>query len=165
MNDVLIEKVVVSMGVGPEPERMKRAVQIIESITGRKAIKTFSEKRIPLWGVRPGVPLGLKITLRKQPAMDFLKRCLYAKENKIAKKSFDNNGNFAFGVKEQIDLQGVKYDPKLGIMGFDVLVSLQKKGYRIKRRKIQQSVVGKAQRVTKEEAQEFVKSIGVELNE
>jgi large subunit ribosomal protein L5 len=165
MNEVLIEKLVVSMGVGPDPERMKKAQQIIESVTSRKSIKTYSEKRIPVWGVRPGVPLGLKITLRKEAAKEFLKRALVAKSNRLPLKCFDNNGNFAFGIKEQIDLQGVKYDPKLGIMGFDILVTLQKKGYRIKRRKIQKGVVGKSQRVTKEEAQEFVKSIGVELYE
>ena len=78
-------------------------------------------------------------------------------------RSFDKEGNFGFGIREHIDLPGIKYDPKLGILGFDVLVTLKKIGYRVKVRKIKKKRVGKKQRVTKEEAIEFVKGLGVEL--
>lgn len=163
MKEVLIEKVVVNIGVGADPTRMKRAEQIIQQITGKKPLKTSGKKRIPDWGVRPGLELGLKVTLRKEEAMEFVKKVLPAKENKLSTKSFDKEGNFGFGIHEHIDIPGIKYDPKLGIIGFDVLVSLRKKGYRIKYRKIQNRKVGQKQRVTKEEAMEFVKNLGVEL--
>jgi len=163
MQEVLIEKVVVNMGIGADPEKMKRAEQVMQLLTERKPIKTFGTKRIPDWGVRPGVKLGLKVTLRGEKAAEFLKRTLMAKENRIKSRSFDNAGNFGFGIKEHIDLPNVKYDPKLGIIGFDVLVALKKRGYRIKMRKIRKEKVGKKQRVTTEEAKEFVKGLGVEL--
>ncbi len=163
MEQVLLEKVVVNMGIGADPEKLKRAEQIMKLITGKNPVKTTSNKRIPDWGVRPGLVLGLKVTLRKKEAMDFLQTTLKAKENKLNSKSFDNEGNFGFGIKEHIDLPGVKYDPKLGIIGFDILVSLKKRGYRLKYRKIRGKPVGRKQRVTKEEAMEFVKVIGVEL--
>ncbi|MDD4250735.1 MAG: 50S ribosomal protein L5 [Candidatus ainarchaeum sp.] len=163
MQKILLEKIVINMGVGSDVEKMKRGEQVMKLITGRKPIKTHGIKRIPDWGVRPGVPLGLKITLRGEKAMTFLKEALKAKENKIKAKSFDKEGNFGFGIKEHIDLPGIKYDPKLGILGFDVLVTLKKLGYRIKVRKIKNKKIGKKQKVTKEEAMNFVKEIGVEL--
>ncbi len=164
MDEVIIEKVVVNMGVGAEPEKLKRGEQVIKLITGKTPIKTSGKKRIPDWGVRPGITLGLKVTLRKKDAEVFLKNAFIAKENHIQKKSFDKEGNFGFGIREHIDLPGVKYDPKLGIMGFDVLISLKKKGYRIKYRKIEQKKVGKKQRVTTEEAIAFVEKMGVEVS-
>jgi len=163
MKQVLMDKVVINMGVGSEPEEMKKAQQIIHLVTGKKAAKTISQARIPDWGLKPGVEIGLKVTLRDEEAINFLKKALLAKGNKMLEKSFDNAGNFGFGIREYIDLPDAKYDPKLGIKGFDVLVSLKKKGYRVKRRKIMPAKVGKKQRVTKEEAIEFVKNLGVEI--
>ncbi len=163
MNEVKVEKVVINMGVGADEGKMKKAVQVMQTIAGKTGIKTTSNLRIPDWGVRPGVFLGLKLTLRGKEANEFLKKALVAKENKISEKSFDKQGNFGFGIKEHINIPGVKYDPKIGIMGFDVLVALRKKGYRVKYRKIKQSKVGNKQRVNPEEAKEFVKTLGVEL--
>lgn len=163
INEVIVEKVVINMGVGADEGKMKKAVQVMNTIAGKSGVKTTSNLRIPDWGVRPGVELGLKLTLRKKAANEFLKKALVAKENKIPAKSFDKEGNFGFGIKEHINIPGVKYDPKIGIMGFDVLVALKKKGYRIKYRKIKQATVGRAQRVSKDEAIEFVKTLGVEI--
>ncbi|NMA44222.1 MAG: 50S ribosomal protein L5 [Candidatus Diapherotrites archaeon] len=163
INQVKVEKVVINMGVGADEGKMKKAIQVMNTIAGKNGVKTSSNLRIPDWGVRPGVKLGLKLTLRKKEAEEFLKKALTAKENKIPEKSFDKEGNFGFGIKEHISVPGVKYDPKIGIMGFDVLVSLKKKGYRVKYRKIKQRTVGKKQRVSKNEAIEFVKTLGVEI--
>ena len=163
MQEIFIEKVVINMGVGSEPDRLKKGEQIIKLITNRKPIKTSGQKRIPDWGVRPGVPLGLKVTLRNKAAKDLLEEAFRAKDNQMNAKSFDNEGNFGFGIREHIDLPGIKYDPKLGIMGFDVLVTLKKKGFRVKMRKIKKEKIGQKQRVKREEAQEFVRSMGVEV--
>ena len=81
----------------------------------------------------------------------------------LTSKGIDSSSTYSFGIKEHIDLPDVKYDPQLGIIGFDVLVALKKRGYRVKQRKIRKEKVGKKQRVTKEEAIEFVKGLGVEL--
>jgi len=163
MKEVLIDKVVVNMGVGADPEQMKKSEQIIKLITNKSPVKTSSDKRIPDWGVRPGVHLGLKVTLRKEDAAKFLKDAFVAKDNKILARNFDKEGNFGFGIREHIDLPGIKYDPKLGIIGLDVLITLKKRGYRVKHRKIGKAKIGIKQRVKKEEAIEFVKSMGVEV--
>jgi large subunit ribosomal protein L5 len=163
MQNVILDKVVVNMGVGAEPEEMKKAQAIITLITGKKPSQRLCVARIPDWGLRPGVPIGLVVTLRGDEALEFLKRAMQAKSNKISSESFDKTGNFAFGIREYIDLPGAKYDPKLGIKGFDVLVSLKKRGYRVKQRKIRQSRVGKKQRVTTQEAMEYAKAMGIEV--
>jgi len=163
MQQVLLDKVVVNMGLGAEPEEMKKGLLIMQLITGKKPCKTSTQARIPDWGIRPGSEVGIKVTLRDEDAMKFLKKAFVAKSNKIAERSIDKTGNFGFGVREYIDLPDAKYDPKLGIKGFDVLVSLKKKGYRVKLRKLMQTRVGKAQRVTKQETIDFVKSMGIEV--
>ena len=163
MQQVILDKVVVNMGVGAEPDEMKKALQIMQLITGKKPCKTATQARIPDWGIKPGSEVGLKVTLREDDARAFLARAFLAKSNKLPERSIDKTGNFGFGIREYIDLPDAKYDPKLGIKGFDVLVSLKKKGYRVKLRKIMQTRVGKKQRVTKEETIDFVKSLGIEV--
>lgn len=165
MKEIRIEKIVVNMGVGQAGDELKKGQEIIEKVTGRKAVQTKCKVKQPIWGIRPGLPIGVKVTLRKQKAVDFLKTSLKAKENLLKESNFDSTGNFGFGIKEYIDLPGTKYDPKLGIKGFNVLVSLEKKGYRIKRRKNKSRKIPIKHRVTKEEAINFMKKeFGVEIN-
>ena len=163
MNEILVEKVVVNMGVGADPDKMKKSEKVIKEITGKTPVKTKSTKRVPDWGLRIGVDIGLKVTLRGPAAADFLKKAFIARENKLNKKSFDKEGNFGFGIREHIELPGVKYDPKLGILGLDVLVTLKKRGYRVKQRKIKKTIVGQRQRIKIDEAIKFVEAMGVEV--
>ncbi len=163
MDEVLIDKVVVNMGVGADPDQMKKSEKVIKEITGKTPVKTTSDKRVPDWGLRPGLVIGLKVTLRGEEAKEFLKKAFIAKENKLNKKSFDKEGNFGFGIREHIELPGIKYDPKLGIIGFDVLVTLKKRGYRVKQRKIKKTTVGRKQRVKTQEAIKFVEEMGIEI--
>jgi large subunit ribosomal protein L5 len=163
MQEVLMDKVVVNMGVGADPDEMKKAIQIITLVTGKKPAQTICVARIPDWGLRPGIPIGLKVTLRRNEAIEFLKKAIQAKQGKILAKSFDKEGNFGFGVREYIDLPGAKYDPKLGIKGFDVIVALKKKGYRVKKRRIMPTQVGRKQRVSKAEAVKFAEGLGIQV--
>ena len=126
-------------------------------MSGQKAVKTGAKKRIPSWGVRGGMQIGCKVTLRGKTAMDFLDKSLEANDRSLKAKNFDNKGNFAFGVKEYIDIPGLKYDPDIGILGFDVCVTLNKWGYRVGRRKRKQSRVPDKHVITKEEAIAFTK--------
>ena len=157
MKDVKIEKVTVNMGVGQAGEELDKAVAILQKITGAKPAKTACRVRAPTWGIRPGLMIGAKVTLRKQKAETFLKDALRAKDNMIKEKSFDKTGNFGFGVKEYIDLPSIKYDPKYGIRGFDVLVTLEKPGFRVKKRKIGKHRIPVRHSVSKQAAIEFVK--------
>jgi large subunit ribosomal protein L5 len=97
-------------------------------------------------------------------AAQVLERALAAVDFKIKKSSFDEFGNFSFGIKEHISLPGVKYDPALGIFGFDVCVTIERPGYRVMRRRRKRSSVGKDHRVTREEGMKFVEEVlGVKI--
>ena len=157
MRNVRIVKVTLNMGVGQTGEELKKAELILQKISNHKTIQTVCKVKQPEWGIREGVTIGVKTTMRGTRARDFLKQALQAKGNELNSKNFDKLGNFGFGIKEYIDLPGAKYDPKLGIRGFDVLVTIEKPGYRVKKRKLHRTAVGKRQLATKEEAIEFVK--------
>ena len=164
MRTILVEKVTVNMGVGQAGDELKKSKTVIEAITSAKAIETKCRVKQPKWDVRPGLPIGIKVTLRKKHATEFLARALDAKQSIIKKKSFDMQGNFGFGIKEHIDLPGIKYDPKLGIRGLDVLVTLKRNGQRIKKRKIAKRKIGKKHMITKNDAMQFMKEqFGVEI--
>ena len=164
MRQIGVEKVTVNMGVGESGEVLEKASTIMETVTKAQPTKTVSKVKNPSWGLRLGLPIGIKVTLRKKKAMEFLTAAFAAKEGRVEQRNFDPNGNFGFGVKEHIDMPGVKYDPKLGIRGFDVLVTLERAGYRIKRRKLNKRKIGKKHRITKGDAVSYVKEkFGVEV--
>ncbi|MBI2598509.1 MAG: 50S ribosomal protein L5 [Candidatus Diapherotrites archaeon] len=157
MTEISIEKVTINMGVGQTGVELDKAASILKTITAAVPVRTLSKVKQPTWGLRPGLTIGAKVTLRKQKAIEFLKDALFAKDNRILGKNFDNHGNFGFGIREYIDLPKTKYDPKLGIRGFDVLVALKRPGFRIKRRKINKKSIPRRHTISKSEAIEFVK--------
>jgi large subunit ribosomal protein L5 len=157
MRTIRIEKLTLNIGAGKEQDRLEKARVLLKTITGLEPIKTITNKRITAWGLRPGLPIGVKLTLRKKKAQDMLKRLLDARDFKLRDSQIDKNGNIAFGIHEYIDIPGVKYDPKIGIMGLEVCVTLERPGFRIKRRAIKQAKIAKKHAITKEEAIEFVK--------
>ena len=156
MRQLRIEKLTLNIGAGKDQQKLEKGVILIKSITGIDPVKTITQKRIPTWGLRPGLPIGCKLTLRKKPALELLKRLLQAKENKLKPKQFDRGGNISFGIPEYIDIPGVNYDPKIGILGLEVCVTLERPGYRIKRRRMKQKKIPPKHMVTKEEAMEFM---------
>jgi large subunit ribosomal protein L5 len=92
-----------------------------------------------------------------------LKKTFEAIDNKISKNVFDAQGNFSFGIKEHIDIPGVKYDPEIGILGMDVCITLERPGFRVKRKKLS-TKIGKKHFIKPEEAIEWVsKNFGVEV--
>ncbi len=95
--------------------------------------------------------------MRKAQAVELLKRLLEAKDNQLSDSQFDNSGNISFGVHEYIDVPGVKYDPKIGIIGFQVCVTLERPGFRVKRRVLKRASLSKTHNITKQEAIEFMK--------
>ena len=130
-----IEKVTVHVGVGESGEKLIKAEQLLTKLTNRKPVRTVSTHRIPAWGIRLGTPIGCKVTLRGDDAVEFLRNAFQAKIA-IKKSSFDKFGNFSFGIQEYIDFPDVKYDPEIGILGMDICVTMERKGFRLKRRKL-----------------------------
>lgn len=158
MKSIKIEKVTLNIGAGKDQSRLEKGFALLGIITSGIPIKTVTNKRIQEWGLRPGLPIGCKITLRKQKALQLLPRLLEAVENKLKARQFDENGNLAFGIKEYIEIPGVKYDPKIGIMGLEVCVTLERPGFRIKKRKIMSRRIPSRHRISKQEAMDFVSS-------
>jgi len=151
-----IEKIIVNMSVGKSGEPLEKAATILQQLTGQKPCKRKAKKSIRDFGIRKGEPIACIVTLRNEKAKEFIKRAIQAVENKISKGSFDQLGNFSFGIKEHIDIPGTKYVPELGIHGMDVSVTLSRKGQRVKYRHKSKSRVGVKHRLTPEEAIEFV---------
>ena len=159
-----IEKVVVNLNVGKSGEPLDKASRVLKELTDQNPIKTKAKKTIRDFGIRQGEPIAAVVTLRKQKAIDFLKKVLPVLENKISLSSFDKQGNFAFGIKEHIEIAGVKYDPDIGIFGMDVCVSLSRPGYRVKNRRKEKAKIGPKHVLTPEESVVFVKqTLGVEV--
>ncbi len=157
MKAVAIDKVVVNIGVGEGGEKLQRAERVINILTGRKPVRTISSHTNRDLGIRKFMPIGCKVTLRKEVASDFLKRAFWVKQNKIANYSFDMLGNFSFGLGDYTDFQGQKYDPDIGIFGMDICVSLKRNGFRISRRKKQYRRIPTKQRITRGEAYDFLR--------
>ena len=166
MKQLKIGKVVVNISVGASGEPLNNAMTILRQITGQEPCQRVAKQTIRQWGIRKNEPMACLVTLRGEKADDFLQRAFRAVGNRVNPRSFDKNGNFAFGIREHIDLPGTRYDPRLGITGMDVNVTVERPGYRIGRRKRTRSKVGSAHRVTPEETMAFIaERYGVEVGQ
>ncbi|PMB74619.1 50S ribosomal protein L5 [Candidatus Bathyarchaeota archaeon] len=159
-----IEKVVVNISVGKSGEPLEKATKVLKELTGQTPCKRKAKKTIRDFGIRRGEPTACIVTLRKHRAIEFLKKVLPVVDNKISKESLDKYGNFAFGIKEHIEIPGVKYDPEIGIFGMDICVFLSRPGYRVKERRLEKAKIGSKHMLTPEETMVFVKeTLGVEI--
>jgi large subunit ribosomal protein L5 len=159
-----IEKVVVNICVGKSGEPVEKASKVLKDLTGQNPCKRKAKQTIREFGIRKGEPIACIVTLRKQKATDFLKKVLPVLENRISENCFDKHGNFSFGIKEHIEIPGVKYEPEIGIFGMNVCVSLGRPGYRVKKRRREKAKIGLKHMLTLEEAVVFVKdALGVEI--
>ncbi|WP_128567283.1 50S ribosomal protein L5 [Methanocella paludicola] len=159
-----IEKVTVHMSVGESGKKLSNAEMIMQTITGQKPVRNFAQKTLPAFGIKKGEAIGCKVTLRGAKAEKFLNTAFAIKEKSLNVKSFDKNGNFAFGIEEHTDFPGLEYDPEIGIYGMDVIVSIERPGYRIKRRKAQQQEIPAGHKLTKDDSIAFLgNKYGVEV--
>lgn len=162
MRDIRIEKITLNIGCGTKTP-IETARTVLKNVSGGKVVVTKTKKR-STFNVPKNKAIGCKITMRKGTE-PFLKRLLEAKENKLRTSNFDNTGNFSFGIKEYIDLPDMDYDPKIGVLGFDVCVTLERPGYRVKRKRLPRKL-GKAHTIRKEDAIEFARQrFGIEIEE
>lgn len=154
MRQIRIEKVV--MNIGGTGEKLDKGVILLKKITNKKPAKIKATKRIPTWGVRPGLEVGTKVTLRGKEAEELIMRVLPAVNNTLKEKQIRNNF-LSFGIHEYIEIPGMEYIREVGIMGFEVTIVFARSGKRVERKKIKKGKVRKTkQDVAKEEIERFM---------
>lgn len=156
MKSLKVEKVTVNIGVGEGGERLRKARQVLEDVTKQDAILTTSKTINKDWGIRKDMPIGCKVTLRGDKATDFLKRALSTRNNRIVDWSFDEQGNVSFGIPDHTDFEGMKYDPDIGVFGMDVCITIERPGFRVKKRRVQPRKIPERHRVSPEESMDFL---------
>ena len=156
MKTIRLEKVVLNMGVGKSGDAIEIAKKALDQISGKKSCARDAKGTQRDWGVRKGEPIGVAVTVRGEDASALLKRLLEAIGNRLKGRSFDNFGNVSFGIKEHIDIPGIKYDPQIGILGMEAAITLTRPGFSIRLRSRHKASVGHEHVITREEAQEFL---------
>jgi large subunit ribosomal protein L5 len=127
-----IEKIVLNMGVGEATQDKKKVEQAageMTQIAGQKAVVTKAKKSIAQFKLREGMPIGCKVTLRRERMYEFLDRFVTIALPRVrdfrglSDKSFDGRGNYATGLKEQLIFPEISYDQVDKIRGMDVIVT------------------------------------------
>ena len=126
-----LEKIVINMGVGEavqDSKRINAAVDELTRISGQKPVVTRAKKSIAGFKLREGMPIGVKVTLRRERMFEFLDRLVNIALPRVRDfrglnpKSFDGRGNYAMGVKEQIVFPEIDYDKVDTVRGMDIIV-------------------------------------------
>ncbi len=124
-----ISKIVVNIGVGEavsDSKKINAALEDLASITGQKPMVTKAKKSIAGFKLRKGLSIGCKVTLRKNRMYEFLDRLIYIALPRVrdfkglSSKSFDGNGNYSIGIKEQIIFPEIDYDKIDKVRGMDI---------------------------------------------
>lgn len=127
-----IEKIVINMGVGEatqDKKKVEAASSEMEAIAGQKPVVTKAKKSIAQFKLREGMPIGCKVTLRRERMYEFLDRLITIALPRVRDfrglnpKSFDGRGNYAMGLKEQIVFPEINYDRIEKVRGMDVIVT------------------------------------------
>ncbi len=162
MREIRVGKVVVNIGLGKSGEAIERGKKVLEQVTGQKPTQTRAKKSIRDFGIHEGEPIGVLVTVRGAKTTELITKLLAARDKKLAESCFDARGSVSFGIKEHIEIPGIRYDPAIGILGMNVSILLERAGYRVSRRSRRTSSVGKGHFVSKEESMEyFRKNFGV----
>ena len=152
MRAIRLEKVVINFALGRSGPELERARTLAENLTNRTPVDSKAHEGVRGFGIRKGEPIGVHVTLRGQEGVDFMKKVFWAKDDRILMRNFDNNGNLALAIKDHLTLPEVRYDPKIGVFGFGVTANLERKGYRIKRRRLRSKKLPQRHKITKDEA-------------
>ncbi len=156
MRKIEIEKLIINCSVGEAGDKLTKAVKVLKDLSGQEPVLSTAKITIRSFSVRRGEKIACHVTVRGDKAKDLLERGLKVKEYELNRNCFSEFGHFGFGRQEHIDL-GLRYDPYTGIYGMDFYVVLKRPGMRVSKRKRAQRKVGNAQRILKEDAQEWFK--------
>ena len=126
-----LDKIVINMGVGEavqDQKRIEAASQELALITGQRPVVTRAKKSIATFKLREGMPIGCKVTLRKERMYEFLDRLVTVALPRVRDfrgvpaNSFDGHGNYALGLKEQIVFPEIDYDKVDQVRGMDIII-------------------------------------------
>jgi len=127
-----LDKIVLNMGVGEatqDKKRVETAAAEMELIAGQKPVVTKAKKSIAQFKLREGMPIGVKVTLRRGRMYEFMDRLITIALPRVrdfrglSPKSFDGRGNYAMGLKEQIVFPEINYDRIDKVRGMDIIVT------------------------------------------
>ena len=156
MREIRIEKLTLNIGAGRDERMLSKGEKLFKQLTGVDPVRTTTSKRIQGWGLRPGLPIGVKSTIRTADKHELIARLVAAKDNILGPECFDENGNISFGIQEYVDIADAKYDPEIGIIGLQVCITLERPGFRIKKRKIGKKKLPASHRISKEDAMKYM---------
>jgi len=156
MQKVKLEKVCLNICSG-SGDPLNKAAKVLEQLTGQQAMFSKAKITIRSFGIRRNEKIAARVVVRGKKALEVLQAGLRVKEYELPSTCFSETGTFGFGIQEHIDL-GIKYDTSIGIFGMDFCIVLSKPGRRVGERKRCQKKLGKGQRVSKEEAQEWFRT-------
>ena len=131
-----LEKIVLNMGLGEavqNPKIIEGAVEELTLIAGQKAVVTRAKKSIAGFKLREGMPIGCRVTLRKDKMYDFFSKLINIALPRvrdfrgISPKSFDGRGNYAMGIKEEIIFPEIDYDKIDKIKGLNIVIATSAK--------------------------------------
>jgi large subunit ribosomal protein L5 len=131
-----IEKIVLNIGAGEaaaDQKKIQSALTDLTAIAGQKAVLTRAKKAIATFKIRNGLPIGVKVTLRKDRMYEFLDRLVTMALPRVRDfrglngKSFDGRGNFAMGLKEHIVFVEIDYDKTETVWGMDIIINTSAK--------------------------------------
>ncbi|MGB1919077.1 MAG: 50S ribosomal protein L5 [Candidatus Puniceispirillales bacterium] len=126
-----LEKVIINMGVGEavkDSKKIEQATAELTAIAGQKPVVTKAKNSVASFKLRDGMPIGCKITLRRERMYEFIDRLVTIALPRVRDfrglnpKSFDGRGNYALGVKEQIIFPEIEYDKIDAVRGMDIIV-------------------------------------------
>ena len=127
-----LDKIVVNIGVGEavsDSKVINKAIEDLSLITGQKPVVTKAKKSIAGFKLRKGLNIGCKVTLRKKRMFEFLDRLIFIALPRVrdfkglSRKSFDGNGNYSIGIKEQIIFPEIDYDKVDKVRGMDITIT------------------------------------------
>lgn len=150
MHGIKLDKLVINIGTGTDTQTQENAKKLLELITDRKPADEISKRRIPGFKITKGEKIGTFVTLRGNAARDMAVKLLSAADNTLKKKAVTDN-SISFGIREYIDISGVKYDPKIGMLGMNVNLSFKRAGTRVETRKRRSSEVPRRHKIIKSE--------------